>query len=422
MNPEAQLAARALLANVLQRIDTALEDVQFGIRAPNSLRWALDEAPRRETGALLANIEGQRRAQWLGESAQRLRDDAPALANAFDRGSGVIGVLTENLNCKKGKACGAAFIAAWKQCSKTDAPDAAPKEKKKPEPQKPVDTPPAPNAYEDGPAIRAKLVPLHEESERVGLKRLKGIGVSNRAKERLARATTRGNAKSIEHARKADQKAQRELDAADSAYEQARAAYIDKAADIVSIPQSDRGSISVSPLSTNGITIDEKQINEDISKGLNKMERIVDKSLYKDIHFYVGMTPDSPDHAGYSFDTSVRLTPSGMKSMGTTLVVHEFSHPIETDEMYQKNVDFLRKRAAESGFAKEDLNGVECYKDSWAEKGGRLYSGRLPYTHTKATEILTTGMERMADDPVRFAREDPEFFDHIWSIIRPRKP
>ena len=54
-------------------------------------------------------------------------------------------------------------------------------------------------------------------------------------------------------------------------------------------------------------------------------------------------------------------------------------------------------------------------KDKWKEKGGTDYTGKI-YQH--ATEVLTTGVERLIADPVLFAYKDPEFFDFVMGIFR----
>ena len=35
-------------------------------------------------------------------------------------------------------------------------------------------------------------------------------------------------------------------------------------------------------------------------------------------------------------------------------------------------------------------------------------------------EVISVGMEKLYEDPEKFARQEEEFFDFIWSVLRPQ--
>ncbi len=61
------------------------------------------------------------------------------------------------------------------------------------------------------------------------------------------------------------------------------------------------------------------------------------------------------------------------------------------------------------------------YRDKWWARGGDHYSGRY-YTDKAgkiiATEILTTGLQRLHRSPIEFFTSDPEFFNFVVTILR----
>lgn len=127
-------------------------------------------------------------------------------------------------------------------------------------------------------------------------------------------------------------------------------------------------------------------------------------------------------------------------------VLHEAVHALEFNhpDILKKTTTFLMKRAGHeiknviatpSGALslgdKDDhkvglteYNGELGYSDKWVERGGDQYTGR-DYSvvtgggvFTLATEILTTGVERLTKDPLDFAERDPEHFNFIMGIFR----
>jgi SPP1 gp7 family putative phage head morphogenesis protein len=111
-------------------------------------------------------------------------------------------------------------------------------------------------------------------------------------------------------------------------------------------------------------------------------------------------------------------------------VVHELTHAIEKDhpELYQKAVRFrdvrtmgerIEKLRVLTGRKAYKLDEI-AYKDEWESKGGAVYSGKVYPDHWEMTEILTMGMERLYNDPIGFAANDPDYFDFIIQLVQKR--
>lgn len=114
------------------------------------------------------------------------------------------------------------------------------------------------------------------------------------------------------------------------------------------------------------------------------------------------------------------------RSTGNT--IHELAHAIEYDhpEVYRKCLEFRDSRTRGESLKKlADLTGDSRYKadelafeDDWMKRGGSAYAGKEYGRQTPATEILTTGLERLHADPRGFAAQDPDYFNFILQTIR----
>lgn len=109
-------------------------------------------------------------------------------------------------------------------------------------------------------------------------------------------------------------------------------------------------------------------------------------------------------------------------------VIHEIAHHIEMQnpECYRACLDFRKRRTpGETPKLLRSLTGNSAYRihevayeDEWQARGGSHYMGRTyEYDGLPTTEILTMGLERLHSDPVGFAREDPDYFDFLISLM-----
>jgi len=105
-------------------------------------------------------------------------------------------------------------------------------------------------------------------------------------------------------------------------------------------------------------------------------------------------------------------------------VAHETAHDIEArhPEINKATRAFLMKRKEEGDTVKLSTltNNPEhtddVHLDKWAERGGDPYTGR-DYS-SGHTEILSTGIQRLVEDPAGFRVRDPEHFELVVKILR----
>ena len=106
--------------------------------------------------------------------------------------------------------------------------------------------------------------------------------------------------------------------------------------------------------------------------------------------------------------------------------IHEFIHNIEFEnpEISNKTKAFLLKRSGGKQAEKlRDLTGNTSYgadeiafEDEWVKRGGSVYTGKL--YPDEATEVLTMGVQRIFENPIQFAKDDPEFFEFVLSTLQ----
>jgi hypothetical protein len=107
-------------------------------------------------------------------------------------------------------------------------------------------------------------------------------------------------------------------------------------------------------------------------------------------------------------------------------VIHEVGHRLEYENTgwmkYDNDFHYSRTQHEGAKALKEIYphsgyeDGETTYENDWQSLGGTAYSGKL-YSD-RATEILTTGLERMYENPLEFALKDPDFFSHVFKVIR----
>ena len=103
-------------------------------------------------------------------------------------------------------------------------------------------------------------------------------------------------------------------------------------------------------------------------------------------------------------------------------VIHELSHWIEysVPEIKKEVVEFYNRRTkGEKAVKMRDATGIKSYRDTEitkVDKWMRPYMGKV--YPDKSTEILSMGLELMYRNPVALAKQDPEMFDFIYSVVR----
>jgi hypothetical protein len=103
-------------------------------------------------------------------------------------------------------------------------------------------------------------------------------------------------------------------------------------------------------------------------------------------------------------------------------VIHELSHWIEysVPEIKKEVVEFYNRRTKGEKVVKmRDATGIKSYRDTEitkVDKWMRPYMGKV--YPDESTEILSMGLELMYRNPVALAKQDPDMFDFIYSVVR----
>ena len=99
--------------------------------------------------------------------------------------------------------------------------------------------------------------------------------------------------------------------------------------------------------------------------------------------------------------------------------VHELGHWLEdrNPTIHKRAVAFRDQRTKGETAVHikgRDYTKNEVFKpDNFPDE----YSGKI-YTNNHATEIISMGLQHMADEPWRFAMKDPEYFAFMWETLR----
>lgn len=108
----------------------------------------------------------------------------------------------------------------------------------------------------------------------------------------------------------------------------------------------------------------------------------------------------------------------------TRTIIHELGHILEVRGAgnLQKALDFYDRRTAGEALEKlSKLTGVSAYDPSEKARKDKFihpYMGK-EYGRT-ATEIVSMGIEYIYDETVSFAKQDPDYFDFIYNLLRNR--
>lgn len=107
----------------------------------------------------------------------------------------------------------------------------------------------------------------------------------------------------------------------------------------------------------------------------------------------------------------------------TKTVVHEMGHVIESADplIHRMTMEFYQKRT--QGEATEPLSAVtgnQYYKADEVTRKDKFidpYMGKH-YSDGGASEIISMGLQLFYEDPIKFARQDPEMFAFIYAVLR----
>jgi 2'-5' RNA ligase len=108
------------------------------------------------------------------------------------------------------------------------------------------------------------------------------------------------------------------------------------------------------------------------------------------------------------------------KERGRT-VAHEVAHTIE-----MKNPRMLeraeawrdRRTRGEKSEKLSKVTGNPNYRDSEVTKKDKFFSPYIGKSYKGASEVISMGVEAMYANPAKFAKDDPDMFDFIYSVLR----
>ena len=184
---------------------------------------------------------------------------------------------------------------------------------------------------------------------------------------------------------------------------------IAKARAAIAIPENERGEVTINhaPMSLGTLPWE----------GAAIVQAYTDPSLLPKIEVVEQV---AGKRARYS-DGKIYIHPDSLAST----VAHEIAHGIEGQNptvlaackafLASRTVGETPRKLSELTGNSEYKDYEVAYEDKWADRGGDAYSGRR---YEDATEILTVGIQRLHQNPLRFARQDPDYFSFVVNTLR----
>ena len=146
-----------------------------------------------------------------------------------------------------------------------------------------------------------------------------------------------------------------------------------------------------------------------IKPGVKEFSKLVDKKV---VPFTKTIVKQSTGRYYFVSGNTIAINPMA----GRSALVHELGHAVEMNNpiVKAKAVAFLEARTkGEKAIWLGKPYGPDevIKKDKFMEAYmGKQYGG--------ATEIISIGLQKMYEDPYKFAKADPGYFDFIWKIAR----
>lgn len=158
-------------------------------------------------------------------------------------------------------------------------------------------------------------------------------------------------------------------------------------------------------------------------KGMDEFNKLVSADLWSGKQIGVlGLSPGGRASAKPESST-IKLT--GDTSISTT--VHEIAHVLEVKAgLYNQVRAFYDRRT--SGEALEQLSTITGKSSYREDEVARRDKWMSPYmgkdyaatTGDRSTELVSMGVEYLYQRPDKLAKEDPEYFDFIYNLVRGR--
>lgn len=167
---------------------------------------------------------------------------------------------------------------------------------------------------------------------------------------------------------------------------------------------------------------------KEVDEGLSFINSILKGGVTDKIKFKPVTKEDRCSRSHYDFlDNNIRLD---AKDRGTSTVVHEVGHWLENNVPGANKAvrDFLNRRVGKEEYTSlaklfpsynydaHEMGRKDNFGKLWGEDSSRAYYAGKSYGD-KDTEILSMGLDTLYDDPVGFAKKDPEYFELIVGVL-----
>jgi hypothetical protein len=103
------------------------------------------------------------------------------------------------------------------------------------------------------------------------------------------------------------------------------------------------------------------------------------------------------------------------------VIAHEVAHTIEmkNPRILQRAEEWRNNRTkGEREQLLSKVTGNKNYRNDEKTKPDKFVNPYIGKSYKNATEVISMGLERMFDDPVKFANDDPDMFDFIYAVLR----
>lgn len=201
---------------------------------------------------------------------------------------------------------------------------------------------------------------------------------------------------------------------------------IERGRKLVEVPKSSK--------SKNTYQADNSEIGkrEDVHAGVALFDRYASRDVDIPQPIDIKDGGDRAHYAGKVFNENSVYVDNSKKP---TDFIHEMGHAIEDHHpaIMRESVNFLMRRTLSektqslndlysqklgqkvTAFGKEEVARPDKFHDPYVGKQYVAADGRH-----YATEILSMGIERLHADPIKFQKEDSDYFDHVINCLRGR--
>lgn len=200
-----------------------------------------------------------------------------------------------------------------------------------------------------------------------------------------------------------------------------------KALDVLKVPAKDRmpinGLDATDP--TYGLPKETAKTTKSALKWLSMQVKRNDADAVTDMYLSVYEIPKGDkEQRAYAKRSQIFITSEN----GPDVIVHEAGHVLEGQRASSAAQAFLKHRVGDESLAKlKDIFPTTAYKDNEygrkddfektfaGDLNAAYYTGKH-YEHG-STEILSMGVQLLYNDPIGFARRDPEYFKFVTGIL-----